>query len=320
MRVLLGVMDIANQMRITAKELNRNGVECRFIDGASTYLNYTDGEADQYRIPNGNKVNLDEYDIVDAYFGSFLPVAGTAALPPGLKVIHHFCGSDVRQQEIALKQNPYAVSKQGLPPDKHIEEIGRLAALSDACTIKDHELYDHVAPYFKRIWEIPRMIDLDHFQPMFLKNERPLIVHAPTHTAVKGTGHVVRAIYELMNEGYQFDFRLVSGMAHSAAMEFYRRADIVIDQLHVGTYGQLAVEAMALGKVVISYISDYMGPYLPNLPVINANPDTFKAVLKSTLDKRDTWRSIGQSGVKYVSDVHDSRKVVKQLIPVYEAL
>ncbi|HET7127916.1 MAG TPA: hypothetical protein VFJ93_02430, partial [Gaiellaceae bacterium] len=43
---------------------------------------------------------------------------------------------------------------------------------------------------------------------------------------------------------------------HREAFERYRAADIVVDQLNAGWYGVFAIEAMALGKPVVTFLHD----------------------------------------------------------------
>lgn len=45
-------------------------------------------------------------------------------------------------------------------------------------------------------------------------------------------------------------------MPHAEAQRWYLQADIIVDQVFCGTYGLLSVEAMAMGKPVVTYIRD----------------------------------------------------------------
>ena len=50
--------------------------------------------------------------------------------------------------------------------------------------------------------------------------------------------------------------RIVEGLRHDEALEHYRDADIVVDQLNAGWYGLFAIECMALGKPVVTFLHD----------------------------------------------------------------
>lgn len=321
MKILLGLMDIANQMRVQALYLALKGHMVRFYDATPTYLAYQD--------PPGLRLTempkLVDYDIFEIFFASFGPAGGRPMYAPDCKYLHHFCGSEVRQKSIALAQNPFARVKEDREEDQR-EMLIRLAQLTDHCTLRDMELYDHVKPYFKNIHIIPRMLDL----PMYPMTERdeshamPLIVHAPTDPYVKGTQFIVDAVNKLREKGLQFRFRLIAGLPHEITKKVVGSADLLIDQLCIGTYGVAAIEAMALGTPVMAYISDYMQPHLPGHPIRVASPDTIEGKLEEFLDNWDTrraayegWRKAGRI---YVEENHDAAKNIVKLMEVYQCL
>ena len=52
------------------------------------------------------------------------------------------------------------------------------------------------------------------------------------------------------------DLEIVEGLPHDEAFERYRNADIVVDQLNAGWYGVFAIECLALGKPVVTFLHD----------------------------------------------------------------
>jgi glycosyltransferase involved in cell wall biosynthesis len=156
-------------------------------------------------------------------------------------------------------------------------------------------------------------------------NALPVVVHAPTHRLVKGTDLIVQAVDRLRAEGERFEFVLIEGMSHEEARRAYARADFAIDQLFAGWYGGFAVELMALGKPVISYLREGDLGYLPaemrgELPVINANPATLYEVLRDWL--RAPPARLRERGIRsraYVERWHDPLKIAARLKHDYEA-
>jgi hypothetical protein len=153
---------------------------------------------------------------------------------------------------------------------------------------------------------------------------RPLVVHAPTHRAVKGTPFVLEAVARLQAEGLEFDFQLVEGVTQTEARAIYGRADVVVDQLLVGWYGGLAVEAMARSRPTVAFLRDEdLGP-LPaemraEIPVISAEPQTIEAVLKELLTtRRHELAEIGRRGRDYVARWHDPLRIARRLVLEYE--
>jgi glycosyltransferase involved in cell wall biosynthesis len=99
-----------------------------------------------------------------------------------------------------------------------------------------------------------------------------------------------------------------------------------VDQLLAGWYGGLAVELMALGKPVISYIRESDLKFIPqemrkDLPIISAAPATIYSVLKEWLTvRRDELPKVGQSSRAYVEKWHDPVKIAARLKSEYEAI
>ena len=99
---------------------------------------------------------------------------------------------------------------------------------------------------------IPPGIDLAPFVPVPPSDRpRPLVVHAPSSRSKKGTEHVIAAC-----EGLDADLQIVEGLHHDEAIHVYRDADIVVDQLNAGWYGLFAIECMALGKPVVTFLHE----------------------------------------------------------------
>lgn len=319
MRVLLAPIDIAGQARMTAFELNKRGHHARFFDGATNYLGYEHEKGQEFALKELGDAKLAEYDVFDIFFGAFKPVNG--ALPPKLKIVHHFCGTDVRQLDVAKKHNRYAVVKgkdnsEGIR--KHLKE---LSVTSEHCTIMDEELRPHVEPFFKYVHIVPRMVDLDKFNPIYNGHKKLTVVHASTHAEVKGTQQIVAAV-EKLKKKYDFNFWLVAGMRHDKAMELYKKADIIISQLNLDSYGVFAIEGMAMGKVVLSRLSNKMQNTYPELPpIIPVEPDSIGFVLDNILRWSPEERHrCGRNGREYVEKYHSADAVMPKLIEVYESL
>lgn len=241
----------------------------------------------------------------------------------GKKVFFHFRGSEARLASVFEQCSPYNYVSEN--PDslftsfvEHEQKVF-IEFVNGVCHkvfVPDPELQTYVPEALI----VPRIIDLKKWQ--YVENEPSdvlKVVHAPSRPVVKGTKDVLAAIEKLRAEGLQIDFRLVENIPNNEAIELYKWADVVIDQLRIGWYGVLAVEAMALGKTVISYIRDDLKHYLPYpLPIAIANPDNLYDVLKDLALNPDKAHSIGIRGRKYVEELHDSGKVSDILLQLYE--
>ena len=152
------------------------------------------------------------------------------------------------------------------------------------------------------------------------------LVHAPSHRGTKGTEYLLQAVEMLQSEGIPFQFTLVEEMSREEAAQVYEQADLVVDQLLAGWYGGLAVECMALGKPVITYLRRSDFGALPagmaeDLPFIEANPDTIAEVLRDWLQRSDReLMEKGCEGRAFVEKWHDPIKIAERMRQVYESV
>lgn len=156
-------------------------------------------------------------------------------------------------------------------------------------------------------------------------DRRLVVVHAPTNREIKGTRFLVEAVSRLQAEGFELDFRLVEGLTHAELRNVYEDADLVVDQLLVGWYGGLAVEAMALERPVVAYLREEDLGFLPpdmraELPVVSAEPATIYDVLKALLTtRRGELADLGRRGRAFVCRWHDPLRIAEELRADYEA-
>ncbi len=168
-------------------------------------------------------------------------------------------------------------------------------------------------------------VDLDEWRPVPGRTDGKLrVLHAPTERIVKGSDHVAEAMRRLISERPDVEYVEVSGQPHDRVRALYESADLVVDQLLVGWYGALAVEAMALAKPVVCYIRDDDLRFVPagmrdELPVIRAQPANLYEVLRAALSDRDELLRIGKQGRAFVEKWHDPRELARRTRGVYES-
>jgi hypothetical protein len=168
---------------------------------------------------------------------------------------------------------------------------------------------------------IPPGIDLAAIKPTPpSERERPLIVHAPSSRRRKGSEHVIAAV-----EGLDADLELVEGLHHDEAFERYRAADIVVDQLNAGWYGLFAIEAMALGKPVVTFLHDEAvrrteEAFGTRVPIVSATAETLRETLRPLVSDAARRRELGVASRAYVERVHDLETVTDRLLALYARL
>jgi len=168
---------------------------------------------------------------------------------------------------------------------------------------------------------IPPGLDLRPFTPVPPSdNPRPLVVHAPSSREKKGTQHVIEACAQLPVE-----LDIVEGVPHDVARERYARADIVVDQLNAGWHGVFALESMALGKPVVTYLKPDVVErsaegYGIRIPIVPATKETLVEALLPLIEQPALRREIGAQSRAYVERVHDIDRVADRLVDLYRSL
>jgi hypothetical protein len=240
-------------------------------------------------------------------------------------VLHY--GADVRMRGITAQvfDQPNACTECDAPGRYCLcdDEAGvpMLAAISARVTavisMGDMQHYMPgciVAPYWP--------IDVEAITPTPpVGHDGPLrIMHAPNHLHFKGTRHIEAAIERLKEEGHDIAYLRISGLPNSEVMRLFASADLVVEQLLGGMHGYTALEAMAHGKPVISYIKDSGFVIEPDAwPVMNATPGTIEQVLRWVLENRDRLHILGAQGRRHVERHASIEAVAARLASVYLA-
>jgi glycosyltransferase involved in cell wall biosynthesis len=140
------------------------------------------------------------------------------------------------------------------------------------------------------------------------EREQLVVAHAPTDRVIKGTQHVIEAVDALRAEGAAIRLDLVEGVTREVALERVAAADLLVDQLMLGWYGTVAVEAMALGRPVLSYIREDEpadNPFGAELPIVRTTPATLVDDLGALAADRERRRELGLAGRAFVEEHHD---------------
>ncbi len=143
------------------------------------------------------------------------------------------------------------------------------------------------------------------------------VAHAPTNPNVKGTRHVVAAVERLRADGLDVELDLITGVPNREALRRISNADVLVDQLRIGWYGGVAVEAMALGRPVVCHIDEADNPFGAALPIERATPATVREVLRELVVDRARRAALAQRGREFALRVHDPRAIVRRY---YEGL
>ena len=235
-------------------------------------------------------------DVFHFYFGlTLLPKSVQFPLlrALGKRSVMHFLGSDIR----------------GKPPEQ-LDWARRAGARVVGS-------YDAIR-WVPDARVIPPGIDVRAIDPVPPSDrERPVVLHAPSSRRRKGTEHVVAACEQL-----NVELEIVEGLDHRQAFERYRRADVIVDQLSAGWYGVFAIEAMALGKPVVTFLHDEAvrrteEAFGVQVPIVSATAETLADALRPLVESADERRRVGAASRAYAEEVHDLQGMTDRLLALY---
>jgi hypothetical protein len=148
------------------------------------------------------------------------------------------------------------------------------------------------------------------------------IVHSSNHRDLKGTIYLQEAVDSLRSKNVDIELVIVENLSNSLAMEIYRTADIIFDQCLIGFHGYFALEAMALGKPVMSFIrrpNEYL-LHAEECPILNTHITTIESDLQSLVLRRDELAEIGRLGRCYVENYYSIEAFSARLGNAYREL
>jgi len=135
----------------------------------------------------------------------------------------------------------------------------------------------------------PFSYETTKFKNEWKMREIPIIGHSPSNRDKKGTADFLKACELLKKDGIKFDINLIEGLEHIDCLDEKSESTIFFDQSKVGSYGNSAVEAMAMGIPTTAYLSPIAKENLKTCPVVDCGQTTgsiykaLKGMLKSNL-------------------------------------
>jgi hypothetical protein len=167
-------------------------------------------------------------------------------------------------------------------------------------------------------WDVlavnPIVIDTSLWSPSTKKldSEKIRVLHTPNHRGFKGTEFLINAVDELNHEGVEIELVLVEGMPNSTVRSLLsENIDVLVEQLIAPGYAMSAIEGLASGVVVVANLSDERisipfkrWSYLSECPIVSANPETIKAVLRKLSSDKMMRQEYGALSREYALKYH----------------
>lgn len=233
----------------------------------------------------------------------------------GKKVILNTYGGDVATPRLRRRSDLKYSLYDGYMADPQYRSFDEKAIARNTRILEKQADYiisaiDHV-DYLDRVDDFfhLRCIDTDEIKPNYTSNNAiPILIHAPNHRLVKGTDQIIAVVESLNKRGFLCELKIIENTSNKTLLKIINESDAVIDQILLGTYARLAIEAMALGKPVFCYLREDLYEYNPiwkDCPIINTNPDNLEQVLEEFLTSKSEQRMlIGKKSREYIEKYH----------------
>lgn len=229
-------------------------------------------------------------------------------------------GGDARIDRQAGLVNPYYYKEANFLHDLRIKLRWISWSKNVSVCATEPEMALIAKDYFDDVRMFRQPVEMERFtfNPPAKDKDVPLLLHVPTNPHIKGTDYIVKAVEDLKQKGLKFEFKMVRQLTQDDFFKLMGECDVYIDELRCGAHGMTAVEAMAMGKPTISWIRDNLvSSYPPDLPIVNANPDTIRDVLEKLIKDAQLRHDIGVKSRAYAEKFHDADVVIEELSQIY---
>lgn len=327
LRVLHAAAETAGQPAVLCRGLRALGVEARSLSTERAWLGYRSDIEIDGRGPAGVMRRLlallrhgPGLDILHLHFGtSFLPRLLDVPLiaRTGTRLVFHFHGCEVRPRAHMLAHYPVSACSECpvyCVPARQKRLLALARRYGALLLVSTPDLLEAVP----EAEHLPVAIDLAEWEPLraaAVPAPGFVVLHAPSEPNIKGTRHVIAAVNALRARYPDVRLELVERQPAALARLRYGAATVAVDQLHLGWHGLFAVEAMALGKPVLVAIRPDLDR--PELPVVRTDRDRLARDLEDLRLSPERRAALATSGIAYVREVHDVRRVSAELLRLY---
>ncbi len=287
---------------------------------------------------------LARYDIFHLNFGRSLidfPEHGRNLLdlPLYAKRGHVFVtynGCDARQRDLTLRQTTLSachnddcyggICLDGRHDDSVRRRIQRVDAVADGIFALTPDLLRYLPD--RAVFLPVTIANWDRLHPNYPDSmpDTLRIAHAPTDRGAKGT-QIILAVLEKIQRLYpgRVEVLLIEKVSHEEALEMLASAHLLIDQILIGWYGAVAVEAMRMGVPVVAFIREEDLARVPpamasdcRRAILSATPGTLLDRIASIVEDPDRLLDLHDHAVAYVGRWHDPVKVASITKVAYE--
>ncbi|MEZ5172256.1 MAG: hypothetical protein R2850_01765 [Bacteroidia bacterium] len=240
------------------------------------------------------------------------------------KIVLHYQGCELRDrfnEEAQVvctnckRKEVYCRNDRATGRRKRIISNSRRA---DALVVTTPDLKQYLEP-LNSTW-IPKIgLNLsEHNSRNISQSGKLKIIHAPSNRSIKGSDKVIEVISKHSDK---FELILLENVSREEVYRNALQADLAVDQLRIGWYGNFAVEMMSIGLPVICFIKrSFIPDSLNEFPIINASPVNLEDVLLEIYENRNFANTKKALNTIYLKRHHSEEAITGKLKSVYDKI
>ena len=178
--------------------------------------------------------------------------------------------------------------------------------------------------YDFRVYDsIPLPFDTDKTECVNDVKGKVKIMHGITRVHEKGSVYIITAM-NMLKEKYpeKVELLFAKHLTLTQYLLFMREANILVDQCYGSGYGMNAIEALSMGKVVLSGNATENQKEMKNdtIPIINITPNVGQiyTALESLILNPDKIKELSERSRQYAEEVHNCSRVAQKYADLFE--
>lgn len=170
----------------------------------------------------------------------------------------------------------------------------------------------------------PTPVDLEHlvytpsYSDNFSPSRKPIIAHYPHYRLYQKYADLYSNTLQQLEKEGKCEIVTLFDIPRSEVLTILSSCDLVVGKIlpQIGWFGKFELEAMAIGKPVVAYVSSQLFQHY-NPPIYRTTKDTLKSDLESILSDIEGQRKLSKAGRLYVEKYHTVSNLVNQLERAY---
>lgn len=170
----------------------------------------------------------------------------------------------------------------------------------------------------------PTPVDLEHlvytpsYSDNFSPSRKPIVAHYPHYRLYQKYADLYSNTLQQLEKEGKCEIVTLFDIPRSEVLTILSSCDLVVGKIlpQIGWFGKFELEAMAIGKPVVAYVSSQLFQRY-NPPIYRTTKNTLKSDLESLLSDIEEQRKLSKAGRLYVEKYHTVSNLVKQLERAY---